>query len=56
MFNRNIHCIEGGTLCGQTGWMRGKKIPAHKGFWILEFDISKRGITRFVPHFYPAYD
>lgn len=56
MFNRNIHTIEAGTLCGQTGWMRGKKIPAHKGFWILEMDINKKGITRFVPHFYPAYD
>lgn len=56
MFSRNIHCIEGGTLCGQTGWMRGKKIPAHMGFWILELDIGKRGITKFTPHFYPKYD
>lgn len=56
MFSRNIHCIEGGTLCGQTGWMRGKKIPAHMGFWILEGTISKRGITKFTPHFYPKYD
>jgi predicted phosphodiesterase len=56
MFNRNIHCFEGGTLCGQTGWMRGKKIPAHKGFWILEMDISNRGISKMTPHFYPAYD
>jgi predicted phosphodiesterase len=56
MFSRNIHALEGGTLCGQTGWMRGKKIPAHMGFWILELDIGKRGITRFTPHFYPKYD
>lgn len=56
MFNRNIHTLEAATLCGQTGWMRGKKIPAHKGFWVLEMDIGRRGITKFVPHFYPAYD
>lgn len=56
MFSRNIHSIEAGTLCGQTGWMKGKKIPAHKGFWILEMDISDRGITKFTPHFYPGYD
>lgn len=56
MFNRNIHTLEGGTLCGQTAWMRGKKIPAHKGFWILEMDINKRGITKMTPSFYPAYD
>ena len=55
-FLRNVHAIDGGTLCGQTGWMRGKKIPAHKGFWILDMDIGKRGITKFTPHFYPAYD
>ena len=56
MFNRNIHTLEAGTLCGQTGWMRGKKIPAHKGFWILEMNLNKRGITKFSPHFFPAYD
>lgn len=56
MFQRNVHCIEAGTLCGQTGWMRGKKIPANKGFWILDIDTSKKGITRFAPEFFPAYD
>jgi len=56
MFCRNVHCIEAGTLCGQTEFMRGKKIPAHKGFWILDMDIAKTGITRFTPSFYPSYD
>jgi predicted phosphodiesterase len=60
IFNRNVHCLESGTFCGQTNYMRGKNIPAHKGFWILEFDIGKRGkvpsITNFTPRFYPAYD
>lgn len=56
MFHRNVHGIEAGTLCGQTGWMRGKKIPAHKGFWILDMDISDSGISRFQPTFYPAYE
>jgi UDP-2,3-diacylglucosamine pyrophosphatase LpxH len=56
MFNRNIHGIEGGTLCGQTSWMRGKKIPAHKGFWIVRLQLGKEGISKFNPTFYPAYD
>ena len=56
MFNRNVHGIEAGTLCGQTGWMRGKKIPAHKGFWILDMEFSKRGIKKLTPSFYPSYD
>jgi predicted phosphodiesterase len=56
MFSRNVHGLEAGTLCGQTGFMRGKKIPAHKGFYILDFEIGERGITKFSPQFYPAYD
>jgi predicted phosphodiesterase len=56
MFNRNIHGLECGTMCGQTQWMRGKKIPAHKGFWIIGIEFSKGGIGRFAPEFFPAYD
>lgn len=56
MFNRNIHGIECGTLCGQTNWMKGKNIPAHKGFWIVDFDLTDKGISNFTPKFFPAYD
>jgi len=55
MFNRNIHGIEAGTLCGQTKWMRGRKIPAHKGFWILNIELGRDGIGKFCPTFYPGY-
>lgn len=55
MFKRNIHGIECGTMCGQTGWMRGKKIPADKGFWIIGLEFSKEGVGKFNPTFYPAY-
>jgi len=33
---RNVAVFETGTMCGQTSWMRGKKIQAHCGFWIIE--------------------
>lgn len=56
MFNRNVHGVESGTICGQSGFMRGKKIPAHKGFYIIEFDNTKRGISNFGIKFFPAYD
>jgi predicted phosphodiesterase len=56
MFQRNVHCIEAGTTCGQTGWMRGKKIPANKGFWILDFDMSKTGVKNFNTTLCPAYN
>jgi predicted phosphodiesterase len=55
MFNRNIHGLECGTLCGQTRWMRGKKIAANKGFWIVEMEIGQGGIGFFKPAFYPGY-
>lgn len=55
MFNRNIHGLECGTMCGQTGWMRGKKIPAHKGFWIVDLELGKGGIGKFGVNFYPGY-
>jgi len=56
MFNRNIHGIESGTMCDQTGWMRGKKIPAHTGFWILDiYHAKKGGVERINPQFVPLY-
>jgi len=55
MFNRNIHGIEAGTMCGQTRWMRSKKIPAHKGFWIVDLELGKGGIGKFAPAFYSGY-
>jgi predicted phosphodiesterase len=55
MFHRNIHALECGTLSGQTVWMRGKKIPAHKGFWILDIWYNKSGVQKFAPEFFPEY-
>jgi predicted phosphodiesterase len=55
MFNRNIHGLEAGTICGQTSWMRGKKIPAHKGFWVIDIEMGKGGIGKFAPEFYAGY-
>lgn len=55
MFCRNVHGFESGTLCGQTEWMRGKKIPAHKGAWIIDVEMGKGGIGRFGCEFIPGY-
>ena len=35
---RGVHVYESGTLQRQTAWMRGKKLPAHNGFWILKIN------------------
>jgi predicted phosphodiesterase len=57
VFRRNVFGFECGTLCGQTRWMRGKKIQAHKGFGIIEIWVSARGgIERLRHEFIPDYD
>lgn len=57
MFTRNVFGFECGTLCGQTRWMRGKKIPAHKGFGVIEIWVAnKGGIERLRHEFFPHYD
>jgi predicted phosphodiesterase len=56
IFYRNIHIFQTGTLCGQTNFMRNKAIPAHKGFWIIDMETTKKGVSKIIPEFCPAYD
>lgn len=57
MFYRNVHEFEAGTLCAQTPWMRGKRIAAHVGGWIIEVHVDKQGtITRCKGEFIPFYE
>lgn len=56
LFRRNVFGFECGTLCGQTSWMRGKKIQAHMGFGIIEAWADKKGITRLRHEFFPFYE
>jgi predicted phosphodiesterase len=56
LFYRNIHALEAGTVCAQTPWMRGKRIAAHVGGWIITLWVDKDGtITKFIPEFIPQY-
>lgn len=57
LFRRNIHGFESATLCGQTEFMRGKKIPAHIGFGIVDVYVDKNGgIDRLRHEFVPYYE
>jgi len=38
---RNVFGFESGTLSGQSRYMRGKKIPSHEGFGIVDIYIPK---------------
>lgn len=53
---RNIHCYESGTICAQTPWMRGKRIAANMGGWIIEVHVAEDGtITRCKGELIPLY-
>lgn len=54
-FDRHIHCISAGCIQRQTSWMRGKRLAAHTGFWIIELVLNETGIARCKPEFYPFY-
>lgn len=56
MFSRNVHGFECGTLCGQSIFMRGRKIQAHKGFGIVKLKYNKNGVQELTHTFIPAYD
>lgn len=52
---QGVHTFQTGTLCGQTKFMRGKGIPAMKGFWIIDLYSKKNGtVDKIIPQFYPS--
>lgn len=55
MQERNIHCISAGSIQSQTKWMRGKRIAAHVGFWIIDIWVNSRGVSKIAPTWYPFY-
>lgn len=56
LFRRNVHGFESATLCGQTEFMRGKKIQAHVGFGIVDVYANPNGtITDLTHKFIPYY-
>jgi predicted phosphodiesterase len=56
IFYRNVHTFQTATLEGQTKFMKGKGIPAMKGFWIIDLYTKQGGqVDKIVPQFYPSY-
>jgi predicted phosphodiesterase len=55
MFYRNCHVVGGGCLQKQTGFMRGKRLAAHVGFWIVRMGIGHADVKWMEPRFYPFY-
>jgi hypothetical protein len=56
VFYRNVHAFECGTTEDQTPWMKGKRLAAHIGAWIIEVHVNDEGtVTKCVNEFIPLY-
>ncbi len=55
IFERNIHSYGLGTLQQQSKWMRGRRIAAHVGFWIIDIWVADKGVTKTTGTWYPFY-
>lgn len=54
-FERNVHCFSAGCIQLQSKWMRGKRIAAHVGFWIIEPVIAERSVPYVHSTWFPFY-
>lgn len=55
IFERHVHAVSAGAMCGQSSFMRGKRLANHAGFNILEVHINDLGVSRFKPEWLPFY-
>lgn len=55
IFERHINAVSVPCLQMQSGFMRSKKLPAHTGFLIIEFDTTSMGVCNFKVTLYPFY-
>jgi len=54
---RNVRAVQGGCGCDQTRFMRKKRIEAHVGAWVIEFQQAKDGsINRFKTEWLGFFD
>ena len=52
---QGVHTFQTGTMCGQTKFMRGKGIPAHMGFWLVDVYSKKGGkVDKIIPQYFPS--
>jgi predicted phosphodiesterase len=52
---RHIQCFGAGCIQMQTKWMRGKRLNADTGFWIIDAYVGKRGVSKITSTWYPFY-
>ncbi len=52
---RNVHCISAGCIQGQSAWMRGKRLSAHTGFFVIKIKVNDTGVGRIITEWFPFY-
>ena len=55
IFERNVHAISCPCRQMQTDWMRGKKLAAHTGFLVLDFEVHEGCISNLTVRLFPFY-
>lgn len=56
IFDRNVQAVSVPTLQMQTGFMKARKLPAHAGFLICEFEVADAQVCNFALRYYPFYE
>ena len=54
LFYRGVCAIQGGTTQSQTPFMRGRKLSAAMGFWIVEVVVAPERVVSVTARFYPV--
>ena len=55
VYDRHVHCVSAGCIQKQSSWMRGKRLSAHTGFWIVRMTLNELGVGRFASEWFPLY-
>lgn len=55
IFERHVNAVSVPCLQMQTGFMRGKKLSAHTGFVIIDFDVFEGSVCNFSVKLFPFY-
>jgi predicted phosphodiesterase len=55
VYERHVHCVSAGCIQKQSSWMRGKRLSAHTGFWILRMTLNELGVGRMSTEWFPLY-
>ena len=55
IFDRNIHAVSVPAMQSQTSFMQARKLAAHTGFLVLEFDANDGGVCNLAVKYYPFY-